>query len=380
MKSKISPAGIYIHIPFCEKKCEYCDFYSITQLNQINQFIDALLIEIDLRSQDYSDKSFHTVFLGGGTPSILTEAQIEKICSSLRAQFLIAADAEVTFEANPGTISFEKLEYFKALGFNRLSMGVQSFNEKELQFLGRIHTVKQVYESFENARKAGFNNVNIDLMTAFPGLAHHSFRKSLNECVNLDSEHISCYTLIFEPGTPFYEKMDSGQLIRLSEELEYEYYILAQKILQENGYKQYEVSNFAKGDKYICRHNCIYWRHHPYLGLGPSAHSFDKNQRMGNVKSLEVYINKLLKGELPLEMDEILSEEQLMLEYILLNLRLKNGFELSDFRQRFGIAFEKKYVDKIKFLSDNKLLHVNDRNVRLSEKGWMIADSIAANF
>jgi oxygen-independent coproporphyrinogen-3 oxidase len=380
MKSKIAPAGIYVHIPFCEKKCEYCDFYSITQLNQIDQFIDALLLEIELRSQDYSDTTFHTVFFGGGTPSILSETQMEKIWNSLLIHFQFAEDAEVALEANPGMISFEKIKYFKDFGFNRLSIGVQSFNEQELQFLGRIHTVKQVYETFEHSRNAGFNNINIDLMTAFTGITHHSFQKSLRECIRLSSEHISCYTLIFEPGTPFYKRMKTGQLTPFSEELESEYYILARKILENNGYIHYEISSFAKGEKNICRHNCIYWRHHPYLGLGPSAHSFNKNRRMGNVKSLKVYINKLFKGEIPVGINEVLSEEQLMFEYILLNLRLKNGFELSDFRQKFGITFKEKYTDKIKFLSDNKLLHVNDWNVRLSEKGWMIADSIAANF
>lgn len=373
-------AGLYIHIPFCEKKCDYCDFYSITALDRMDNFISTLQREIEIRSPIFSNCIFHTIYFGGGTPSLLEENHMRQIWSALKANFKFVDQPEVTVEANPGTLTRSKLSFLKEVGFNRLSLGVQSFNPEELRFLGRIHTVEDVYENFNFAREAGFSNINIDLMTAFPGITQDSFKKSLREALRLRPEHISCYTLIFEPGTVFHSKMLKGQLSPLEEDEEAYYYRLASAVLKEGGYHHYEISNFSFGEDNLCRHNLIYWNHKPYLGLGPSAHSFFNNRRYANKRSLSVYIDALNKGNLPIDFQENLSDDDLIFEYMLLNLRLQKGINLRDFRTRFGVDCSEKFNSKIKYLSENNLIEVDDQYLRLSEKGWMFADSIAAYF
>ena len=373
-------AGLYIHIPFCEKKCDYCDFYSITHLKQIDGFLQALQNEIEIRAQYFKNYTFKTMFWGGGTPSLLNEKQITQILGSLKLNFHFNDEAEITIEANPGTLTSSKLYFLKKLGFNRLSLGAQSFNPQELNFLGRIHSVNEIYKSYNDARDAGFSNINIDLMTAFPGITFKSFKNSLSKAVQLKPEHISCYTLIFEPGTIFYKKMQRGELMPMDDDEEASYYEIASKILQANGYLHYEISNFSLGEKYICKHNLGYWEHKTYIGLGPSAHSFFQNQRQANKRSLLIYINELKKGNLPIDFQENLSEEDLVSEYIFLNLRLRRGINLNDFQNRFGRDYIKKFISKIQYLSDNKLIEANDHYLKLTDRGWMLADSIAASF
>jgi len=373
-------AGLYIHIPFCEKKCDYCDFYSITALDRIDSFISALQKEIEIRSPIFSDYTFHTIFFGGGTPSLLKEKQVLQIWDTLTSNLSFIEKPEITVEANPGTLTHSKLSFLKNIGFNRLSLGVQSFNPDELTFLGRIHSAEDVYENFSFAREAGFSNINIDLMTAFPGITLDSFKKSLGETIRLRPEHISCYTLIFEPGTVFHRKMLKGQLNPLEDAEEASYYRLASAILKENGYHHYEISNFSIGENNLCKHNLIYWNHKPYLGLGPSAHSFFNNQRHANKRSLSAYLDALDMGNLPIDFQENLSDDDLIFEYMILNLRLQKGINLSEFRNRFGVDCSERFNSKIKYLSENNLIEVDDRYLRLSEKGWMFADSIAAYF
>ncbi len=373
-------AGLYVHVPFCEQKCEYCDFYSLTQLENIEAFTNALLREIELRSSEFAEVTFTTVFFGGGTPSLLSPAQLKKIWLHLHRHFTIHPDAECSIESNPGTLSVEKLETFREVGFNRLSMGVQSFNPHELKFLGRIHSVEDVYENMANARKVGFRNINLDLMTAFPGITPASFLNSLKCARDLQPEHIACYTLIFEPGTVFFKRMQRGELKPLGEDEEAAYYETAASVLGSAGYEQYEISNFARGKDYICRHNLAYWRHYPYLGLGPSAHSFFRNERFANPRSLAVYLKQLQKGELPENFREQLSEKDLKFEYLFLNLRLKEGVLLSDYRRRFGQDFLTEFQRPVKRLLDEQLIELSDTHLRLSPKGWLIADEIATYF
>jgi oxygen-independent coproporphyrinogen-3 oxidase len=373
-------AGLYIHIPFCEKKCDYCDFYSITRLEQIDGFVQALQTEIEIRAQYFRNYTFKTMFWGGGTPSLLNEKQITQILDRLKLNFHFNDEAEITIEANPGTLTSSKLYFLKKLGFNRLSLGAQSFNPHELNFLGRIHSVNEIYKSYNDARDAGFSNINIDLMAAFPSITLRSFKNSLSKAVQLKPEHISCYTLIFEPRTVFYKKMQRGELMPIDGDEEASYYEIASKILQANGYLHYEISNFSLGEKHICKHNLSYWEHKTYLGLGPSAHSFFQNQRQANKRSLLIYINELNKGNLPIDFQENLSEEDLISEYIFLNLRLRRGINLNDFQNRFGRDYIKKFSSKIQYLSDNKLVEANDHYLKLTDRGWMLADYIAASF
>ncbi len=373
-------AGLYFHIPFCEHKCEYCDFYSITQVDQIEQFVNALLREIELRAPELRHETFQTVFFGGGTPSLLTASQMSRIWQKIHDNFQILPDAECTLESNPGTLNLEKLAAFRALGFNRLSMGVQSFNPMELRFLGRIHSVEQVLENFHHARKAGFENINIDLMTAFPGITRDSFGHSLRQAIELGPEHLSCYTLIFEPGTVFYKRMMRGELHPLAESEEAEYYELAAEELGAHGYLQYEISNFARAAQWVCRHNLVYWRHRPYFGFGPSAHSFYQNQRFANQRSLPAYLKALDAGNLAVDFRETLSENQLIFEYIFLHLRLKEGLDLQDFSQRFGADFSRRYEKNLEQLTRAALIEMDERRVRLTARGWLLADTVATHF
>lgn len=379
-ESDISPAGLYVHIPFCQQKCEYCDFYSITQLDLQEEFVEALVSEMELRAPQYRQHRFTTLFFGGGTPSILSESQFGRIWRSLRECFHIDPAAEITIETNPGTLDAGKLAFYKELGINRLSMGVQSFNPQELQFLGRIHRVEEVLENVAAARAAGFDNLNLDLMTAFPGITLDSFAASLEEALKLRPEHLSCYTLIFEPGTVFYKRMLRGELNPLSEEEEAQYYQYAAERLGREGYQQYEISNFSLGETRCCRHNLLYWRHHPYLGLGPSAHSFSPPHRFGNVRSLAAYIKSLRSRELPVDFQEELSRESLMTEYVFLGLRLKEGISLPDFEERFGRPFTDQFQATLERLRDQQMLEVDRGRVRLSARGWLIADEISAYF
>lgn len=373
-------AGLYIHIPFCQKKCDYCDFYSITRLDQIDDFVGALTREIEIRAPFFSAYTFHTLYFGGGTPSLLDKHQMAQIREALIKNFRFTQNPEISLEANPGTLSHSKLKFLKEMGFNRLSLGVQSFSSNELEFLGRIHSAEEVWESFNAARSAGFDNVNIDLMTAFPGITEQSFRKSLEQIIALQPEHVSCYTLIFEPGTAFYKRKQKGELIPLEDDEEAFYYQMAYQTLEANGYLHYEISNFSRGEEYICRHNQIYWKHKPYVGLGPSAHSFCGNERIANRRSLSAYINSLKKSELPIAFRENLTTDELIFEYIFMNLRLRSGINLPDFKDRFGVDYVDKFAAKIERLAEDKLIELDNQNLKLTERGWLLADSVAAYF
>ncbi len=374
------PAGLYIHVPFCEQKCGYCDFYSITTLDLMAQYVDALLEEIRLRAPQWAHMNFHTVFLGGGTPSLLQTDQLERIWHALHQHFHILPEGEFTLEANPGTVDYPKLAFIKKLGFNRISFGAQSFHTAELHFLGRIHTAADIRTSVSLARQAGFTNVNLDLMTAFPGITPSSFQQSLTEAVTLQPEHISCYTLIFEPGTPFYKRMEKGELTPLQDDEEMAYYQQAEAFLASYGYEQYEISNFARGYHYRCQHNLIYWNHQPYLGLGPSAHSFLPPQRWGNVRSVRQYIQQLQRGELTVTFLETLQPGQLMTEFIFLHLRLKEGVPLQAFRERFGEDLTERYRTSLKRLQTEGLVILRNGHLQLTRRGWYVADAIATYF
>jgi len=373
-------AGLYIHIPFCLKKCGYCDFYSLTRMEYRDRFVSALLAEMEILSSGFREMHFDTVFVGGGTPTTLDISQLEAIWEKLYAHFSIDPAGEFSIEANPGTVDFSKLSTLRRMGFNRLSLGVQSFFEEDLQFLGRIHTPGDVQESFSAARKAGFENINLDLMTAFPGLTLERFRKTLQMAVNLEPEHISCYTLIFEPGTPFYQRMKRGDLGPLNDEQEARFYEAAQQELSHYGYEPYEISNFARGREYRCRHNLKYWEHQPYLGLGPSAHSFVSPRRWWNVRSLPEYQKKLERNILPVAAQENLDPETLEFEYIFLHLRMREGIDITDYRRRFHSDFVGKYREVLQPYFHQGVLEQKENRLKLTSRGWLLADQVAASF
>lgn len=373
-------AGLYIHIPFCKKKCGYCDFYSVTTLKYRDEFVRGLVREIELTSPKYQELTFDTIYLGGGTPSLLSINDLSAIWGALHKHFKIACTGEFTIEANPATLDYSQLQDLRGLGFNRLSLGVQSFNRKDLEFLERIHTVKDVISSFEAARKAGFRNINVDLMSAFPGLTKRTFEHTLGEVVKLNPEHISCYTLIFEAGTPFYKKLQKGELKELENDREANFYKLAFDYLGEQGYFAYEISNFTKDEQWQCQHNLKYWDHQTYLGFGPSAHSFVAPKRWWNKKTLPAYLKELAQDSLPIENEEWLNQKTLEFEYIFLHLRLHNGFHIADFQKRFHNNFLQTYHGVFNKLVDNGMIRQMGERLMLTPRGWLFADEVASSF
>jgi oxygen-independent coproporphyrinogen-3 oxidase len=373
-------AGLYLHIPFCGRKCGYCDFYSVTTLESRDEFVNGLLAEINLISPNFQQLKFDTIFMGGGTPSLLSSLQLARIWDVLHKSFSISDKGEFTIEANPGTLDPAKVRNIREIGFNRLSMGAQSFNPEDLKFLERIHTVKDIYDNFEAARKAGFSNINLDLITAFPGLTLKNFNHTLQETVSLNPEHISCYTLIFEPGTSFFRRMKKNELKPMDSEQEAEFYRMSMDYLDQKGYPAYEISNFSRENRYQCQHNLKYWDHQPYLGLGPSAHSFVSPKRWWNQKSLTAYLKKVSAELAPVDREEILNANTLEFEYIFLHLRLRNGINLPDFQKRFNNNFQQKYNEAIQKLTDNEMIVQGGQQIKLSTKGWLLADEISTYF
>ena len=373
-------AGLYIHIPFCEKKCGYCDFYSVTNAERKEEFVSALLREIQLVGTQYPQLTFDTVFWGGGTPTTLSVAALETIWNALQKHFKIAADGEFTIEANPGTLDRQKLKALRRMGFNRLSLGVQSFNDPDLKFLGRIHSARDALLTFREAREAGFENINLDLMTAFPGLTEARFQKTLNQAVQLQPEHLSCYTLIFEPNTPFYTRLKRGEFAAVSQDQEANFYRQAYRVLKDAGYQAYEISNFSREKKFRCRHNLKYWTHLPYLGLGPSSHSFVNGRRWWNHRTLDFYVKALQEDALPVAQQEVLDKTSLEFEFIFLRLRLREGIPLREYERKFHSAFPDKYREVVEKLINNGLLVRRNGYIALSTKGWLLADAVAQEF
>ncbi len=373
-------AGIYVHIPFCVKKCGYCDFYSITRLDSIDEFVNALVSEIQLTAPAYASQRFDTIYFGGGTPSLLNVSQLQTIWQCIHKHFNIQSEGEFTIEANPGTLDFVKSSFLRNLGFNRLSLGAQSFHQSDLSFLERIHSVEDIIKNFEASRKAGFENINIDLMTAFPHLSKDRFRDSLEQVITLQPEHISCYTLILEPNTKFYRRFQKGEFSPLNSDQEADYYEMTIKILDGAGYFAYEISNFAREKRWQCRHNMKYWNHVPYIGFGPSAHSFQSPCRWRNVQTLAAYVKNLNLGKLPVAQREHLSYQTLEFEYIFLHLRLRNGLNKLDYQQRFEKDFWNTYQEKLQPFFSSGLMEQEGDFVRLSKRGWLLADEIVSSF
>ena len=374
-------SGIYIHIPFCESKCGYCDFYSGTDLKYQNDFLVCLEKEITIYAKDYKNREiFDTIYIGGGTPSVLSAEQIARILNLLNKNFKITNDAEITIEINPGTVNKSKLQEIKNAGINRLSIGVQSFNAGELQFLERIHDVNDSLKSIRLAKEVGFKNISIDLIYALPGQTVQIWKSSLDKAIELNPEHISAYNLTIETGTPFGDLKNRGILKPLSELQENEFFDCTDSILSNASYNHYEISNFAREEKYISKHNYKYWQHNYYLGFGPSAHSFWDNQRWSNKRSIEQYISQLIKNEKPLDFCESLSAKDLEFEHIFLSLRTYNGIDLNLFENRFETEFKTKYKSVISPLLEAQFAEFNDTGFKLTKKGMMLCDEILPAF
>lgn len=367
--------SIYLHIPFCEKKCLYCDFYSIENRSLTGRFLDALVLEVERAGTEHPGAEVDTVFFGGGTPSLLKPAELSRLLDALRASFRLAADAEITVETNPGTVTAGTLRAYRESGVNRLSIGVQSFLPEELRFLDRIHDPAQAEACVREARAAGFQNVSIDLIFALPGQRRSSWEETLRKSVALGPEHISAYSLIVEPSTPLFRLVEEGKVIPAGRDDEASLYEFTMGFLGSEGYDQYEVSNFARPG-FRCRHNANYWSHGAYLGLGPSAHSFlpldggREGRRWWNVSNLVNYLERVEAGLPPLAGEERLSGNQLRNERVFLGLRGR-GLALAEIADGKSQAV-------VRDLVEHGLAVVEDEALRLTPRGYLLCDEISA--
>ena len=375
---------LYIHIPFCEKKCAYCDFLSApaTELTQ-KAYMTQLIEEIRSQALVYPEYEVSTIFIGGGTPSVLPGLQIFNLMSAVYENFAVLSDAEITIECNPGTLDESKVNYYWEAGINRISLGLQSADNVELKLLGRIHTYEDFLHSYELVRGAGFRNVNIDLMSAIPYQTPEKWKNTLKKVLLLKPEHISAYSLILEPGTMFHDIYGTkeGKKLLPDEDAEREMYAETGKLLKKHGYGRYEISNYARPG-YECRHNIGYWTGAEYLGLGLGASSFLLNHRFHSETSLEKYMEVRMQEDLtPLFQDvEELTEEDLMEEFMYLGLRMTEGVSGAEFFDRFGRNMFTEFDDAIRKNLLLGLLEVHQPMLRLTEKGIDLSNRVFADF
>jgi oxygen-independent coproporphyrinogen-3 oxidase len=372
---KNEQAGLYIHIPFCKSKCGYCSFYSIKSLNLIPDFIDALKKEMKFYSKLF--KSFDTVYLGGGTPSLLSPQQLESILKTVSKFYRIDLHAEITIEVNPGDVSLEYFRALRSLGINRLNIGIQSFDDQLLKFLGRRHSASNALVSMEAAREAGFSNIGIDLIYGVQHQNIKSWKKTLQKAITLKPEHISCYQLSLEPKTRLYSTYKEQGMKLPSNEQQAKYFFTTSEILENAGYLHYEVSNFARKECLKSKHNMNYWQHAPYLGLGPAAHSFLNNKRWWNKSAVTRYIKDIFQNKMPLEEQEFLTPAQLQFEALFLALRTHTGIDLNLYKTKYDadLLTDKKSI--IGSLIKNSLVEIKNGFLRPTLAGMAVADSLA---
>jgi len=364
--------GLYIHIPFCIKKCKYCDFNSFIACGKEKEsYLDALFAEMD----EYKGEHFDTVFIGGGTPTSLSEEMLQMLLKKINHTFVIEKDAEFSIEANPKTVTREKLEIMLQNGVNRLSIGVQSFVDEELLAIGRAHTKDDAIETIMMARQAGFDNISIDLMTAIPKQTKYSLLETLKTALLQNPNHISCYSLILEEGTPLFDEVNLGKTTLLNEDDERELYDTAVDFLQNNGYMQYEISNFAKGGK-LSRHNLKYWSCDEYIGVGLSAHSFADGVRFSNTDDFSQYIS----GKYHNEEKTVLTKNDMMSEFVFLGLRKIEGISKKEFQSRFNNNIYDIFKKPIKkFVKSGFLVEEGDK-IYLSKDAISISNAIMCEF
>lgn len=374
-KSNDSLAGIYIHIPFCKQACHYCDFHFSTSMKLLEELVDCLKKEISIRQHYLLHHPVSTIYFGGGTPSLLSPIQVEDILVSISDNFKLSPKPEITMEANPDDLtSVEYLRDLQSLGVNRLSLGIQSFQQAVLKWMNRAHSVEQAYSSFELSRKAGFENINLDLIYGIP-LPEYNLPFDLSEILKLNPAHISTYQLTIEPATVFGNRLKQGLLKEVTEDSAAESFQMVMDTLRSHGYHQYEISNFSQPGK-ESQHNIGYWNGQPYLGIGPGAHSFDGNIRQYNVSSNPGYVKAIQNGRLPCTIEN-LTPEQRVNELIMLGLRTSDGLNLQLKTNKLEWALEKKHQGYLQDLVSLGYATITKNRLILSDKGKLIADRIA---
>lgn len=370
-----SPMEIYIHIPFCIRKCDYCDFLSgPSGPEEQADYVQALLREIQA-VEEGEGRSVSSIFIGGGTPSVLDERLLGDILREIRNRFKMEEDAEITIEVNPGTANIGKLQAYREMGINRLSIGLQSPEDRELKILGRIHNYGQFLETYQEARTVGFDNINIDLMSAIPDQTYEGWVKNLRTVAELEPEHISAYSLIVEEGTPFAAR----KLNLPDEDTEYNMYEATAQILKKYGFEQYEISNYARKGR-ECRHNVGYWTRQDYLGFGLGASSLYGKERFANTADMKKYLENSKNPEKIREKEPSLTREDEMAEFMFLGLRMTKGISKADFQRCFGCTIESVYGEVLEKYESMELLLEKDGRIFLSREGIHVSNSIMAEF
>jgi len=372
--------GLYIHIPFCKSKCLYCDFNSFAGIETlIEPYFNALKKEIEIYAGRLEDCLIRTIFIGGGTPSFVDASFISDLLGACRCNFTIKKDAEISMEANPGTLSREKLEIYMKAGINRLSMGLQAWQNRILKSVGRIHTVEEFLTNFRQARDEGFKNINIDLIFGLPGQTMPDWKETVDNVAGLNPEHVSCYSLKIEKDTPFGEMLETGKISQTEDELDREMYYYAKEKLTGNGMKHYEISNFAYPG-FECAHNLIYWKAEEYIGIGAGSHSYFNGERYNNVYDIYSYIEEVAKEIIPQENIERIDFQDRLSEFIILGLRLVEGISTVEFREKFGCDIFDVYGRQLKKLTERGLIKHTGNNIMLTGKGLDLANQVFIEF
>lgn len=367
--------GMYVHVPFCEKKCSYCDFYSLESTQHIDRFVDTVVAELNLRAAGpHAKEPITSIFFGGGTPSLLQPSQLAAILDTITSHWSIASDAEITMECNPGTVTLDNLRGYASSGVNRLSFGVQSFIAEELAFLQRIHTADEAVEAMDLARSAGFSNVNMDLMFALPPQTLESLATSLERMIALQPDHISAYSLIYEHGTPLYAQLKKGLVQPLPDDMDAEMYATVIRTLTAAGYHQYEVSNFSRPGK-RCQHNLTYWHAQPYWAVGPSAHGYVNNTRYWNIRSLTAWTQQVHRGELPQANSELLEEKERLSERVFLSLRA-DGLDIEALRREFRVDVRVALQPDLTWWMEAHMMYDSGTHLSLTSEGYRVCDDI----
>lgn len=367
-------AGLYIHVPFCARRCVYCDFYSNTDRTLVTPYIEALIREMKLRKDYLNGEAIETIYLGGGTPSLLREADLDRLFKAIERLYGLGDAKEITIEGNPDDLHPDYVAQLKHLPINRISMGIQSFHDDDLRLLNRRHSAQQAIEAVENCVKAGLENISIDLIYGLPGQTPERWAKNLDTAIGLQVPHLSAYHLTYEKGTPLDRMREAGQITPIDEETSLILFGLLIDQLGKAGYEHYEISNFARPNRYS-RHNSSYWQGIPYIGLGPSAHSYDKKSRQWNIASIGSYIKAIQEGQLPFEREELSVHDQYD-DYVITRTRTRWGLNPSEILTLFGQAYHDYFMRQATKAQTKGLLEIHDGNFRLTKEGIFISDSV----
>ncbi|MCC3867579.1 radical SAM family heme chaperone HemW [Terrisporobacter mayombei] len=372
--------GLYVHIPFCISKCKYCDFNSYKlNLDEKRKYLNALQREMKFYEEEIRGKEIDTIFIGGGTPSILNQEEIRFLFDNIKNNFNIKNNAEITMECNPGTLTLNKLKTMKECGVNRLSIGLQAVQNNHLEYIGRIHTYEEFEKNYYQAKEVGFKNINIDLMYALPNQSKKDWMESLEKIVKLNPTHISAYSLILEEDTELFKMYERKEFKLLDEDTDIEMYEYTINYLKSHGYNQYEISNYSK-EGFECKHNILYWKCENYLGLGASASGFLNETRYNNLSELNKYENIINSFKKPIEWEEKLCIKDKIEESIFLGLRMNEGIKFRDFNEKYNINFKEVYEKEINKLKKMKLIKISDEGMILTQKGREISNSVFVEF